>query len=171
MEERPAVVAVRPARPNDVSKLSTFFIEAWRQAGPAALGFAGANDEAIGEIASEEFLKKRLATPTIQMMVAEEGRKIVGFSSVRRVGEREAEVLAIVVLQSAAGKGVGSRLLRKALDAARRRGFSSIRAKTEATNERAIRFYRSAGFTESGKGLERVGGARVSLRLMVKRLR
>jgi ribosomal protein S18 acetylase RimI-like enzyme len=166
----PALV-VRPARANDVSKLSVFFFEAWKEVGPAALGFAGANDEAIKEIASEDFLMRRLATPTIQMMVAEEERRIIGFSSMRRVGAREAELLGITVLEIATGKGVGTRLLRKALDAARKRGFNSVRVKTEVTNERAINFYRKAGFTESGKSVERVGGARVALRFMVKRLR
>ncbi len=169
--ERPAPLVIRPARPNDVSKLSAFFVEAWKEAGPGALGFAGATDEAIGEIASEEFLKKRLAIPTIQMMVAEEGRRIIGFTSVRRVEAREAELSSIVVLESATGRGVGSRLLRKALDAARKRGFNSVRVKTEVTNERAINFYRKAGFTESGKAIERVGGVKVALRFMVKRLR
>ena len=169
--ERPSALVIRPARPNDVSKLSSFLVEAWKEAGPGALGFTGAKDEAIGEIASEEFLKKRLATPTIQMMVAEEERRIIGFSSLRKVEAREAELSGMAVLASATGKGVGSRLLRKALDAARKRGFNSVRVKTEATNERAISFYRKAGFTESGKAVERVGGTKMTLRFMVKRLR
>jgi ribosomal protein S18 acetylase RimI-like enzyme len=168
---RPPTLVVRPARQNDVSKLSAFFVEAWREAGPGALGFAGANDEAIREIASEEFLRKRLATPTIQMMVAEEGGKVIGFSSVRRVDQRQAELSGIVVLERATGRGVGSRLLRKSLEGARKRGFNTIIAKTEVANERAIRFYRGAGFTESGKTVGRVGGTSVELRIMAKRLR
>ena len=169
--DRPSALVIRPARPNDVSKLSTFLVDAWKEAGPGALGFNGATDEAIREIASEEFLKKRLATPTIQMMVAEEERRIIGFSSLRRVEARKAELSGIAVLASATGKGVGSRLLRKALDAARKRGFNSVSVKTESTNERAISFYRKAGFTESGRAVERVGGTKMTLRFMVKRLR
>ncbi len=169
--ERTPPLSIRPARANDVSKLSSFFAEAWKEAGPGALGFAGATDEAIKEIASEEFLKRRLATPTIQMTVAEEGRRIIGFSSVRRLEGREAELSAIVVLESATGRGVGSRLLRKALDGARKRGYLSVLVKTEVANERAISFYRKSGFTESGKAVERVGGTRVALRYMAKRLR
>jgi ribosomal protein S18 acetylase RimI-like enzyme len=169
--ERPAALVIRPARPNDVAKLSIFFVEAWKEVGPGALGFAGATDEAIKGIASEEFLKKRLATHTIQMMVAEEERRIVGLSSMRKVEAREAELYSIVVLESATGKGVGTRLLRKALDGARKRGFYSVRVKTEVANERAINFYRKAGFTESGKAVERVGGTSMALRFMVKRLR
>jgi len=166
----PALV-VRPARLNDVSRLSGFFVEAWRQTGPGALGFAGANDEAIKEIASEEFLKRRLTTPAIQMMVAEEGGKIIGFSSVRRVDKSHAELSGIVVLEHATGRGVGSRLLRKSLEGARKRGASTLIAKTDAANEGAVRFYRSAGFTESGKTLGRIGGTKVELRVMVKKLR
>jgi len=164
-------VVIRPARRNDVSKLSAFFIEAWKEAGPSALGFTGATDEAIAAISSEEFLTRRLATPTIHMTVAEEGRSIIGFASVKRVGPREAELSAIVVLESATGRGVGTRLLRKAIDAARKRGFTSILVKTEVKNERAIRFYRNNGFTESGKALEKIGASKVSLRLMERRLR
>lgn len=44
-----AAVQVRPARPNDVPKLSAFLIEAWKEAGPGALGFTGATEEAIRE--------------------------------------------------------------------------------------------------------------------------
>lgn len=164
-------LVVRPARPNDVSKLSAFLIEAWKEAGPGALGFAGATDEAITEIADEEFLRRRLATPTIQMTIAEEGRRIIGFSSMRRAEPRVAELAGLVVLGAATGRGVGSRLLRKALDGARKRGFSSVLVKTEVTNERAINFYKKAGFTESGKAIERVGGNKVALRYLVKRLR
>ncbi|MGD1054680.1 MAG: GNAT family N-acetyltransferase [Nitrososphaerales archaeon] len=163
-------MAVRPARPDDVPRLSTFVIQAWKEAGPDALGFTGATDEAIKEIASEEFLEKMLSSPRILMVVAEEDGKIIGFSSVRRVKEREAELSGIIVLESATGRGVGTKLLRKAVGAAKRRGYFSMLVKTEVANERAIRFYRRAGFTESGKVVEKVGRTKVALRLMVKRL-
>lgn len=125
----------------------------------------------MGEIASEGFLRKRLASPTILTTVAEEGGKIVGFASVRKVGEGEGELSGMSVLESARGRGVGSRLLRKTLETARRRGFGSILAKTELANERAINFYRKAGFTESGKSIGRIGGTSLALRVMVRRLR
>jgi ribosomal protein S18 acetylase RimI-like enzyme len=167
----PAAVVVRPARLNDVSKISAFFVEAWKEAGPGALGFTGATDEAIREIASEEFLRKRLASPAVHMVVAEESERIIGFSSVRRVDEREAELSGIAVLESATGRGIGTRLLRKSLEAARKRGFKTLFVKTEVVNDRAIRFYKKAGFTESGKTVEKVGGAKVALRILVKELR
>jgi ribosomal protein S18 acetylase RimI-like enzyme len=167
----PTAVVVRPASPSDVSKLSAFLIEAWKEAGPGALGFAGATDEAIREIASEEFLRRRLASPTVHMVVAEEGERIIGFSSTRRVEEREAELSGIMVLESATGRGIGTRLLRKSLEAARKRGFTTVFVKTEVVNDRAIEFYKKAGFTESGKTVEKVGRTRVALRILVKKLR
>lgn len=166
----PAIVVVRPARLNDVSKLSAFLIEAWKEAGPGALGFTGATDEAIREIASEEFLRKRLTSPTVHMVVAEEGERIIGFSSIRRVEEREAELSGIAVLESATGRGIGTRLLRKSLEAAKKRGFKTVFVKTEVVNERAIGFYKKAGFTESGKTVEKVGRTKVALRILVNEL-
>ena len=170
-ELRPAPFVVRPARLNDARGLSAFLIEAWKEAGPGALGFAGATEEAIREIASEEFLRKRLAAPAVQIVVAEEGMRIIGFSSLRRTGRDEAELSGMVVLERATGKGVGTRLLRKSVEGARRRGLTSIRVKTETSNSRAIGFYKKAGFVESGKAVEKVGRARVELRVLVKRLK
>lgn len=166
-----AAVQVRPARQNDVSKLSAFTIEAWREAGPGALGFTGATDEAIREIASEEFLKKRLASPNIQMVVAEEEGRVIGFSSVRKVEERKAELSGITVLERAKGRGIGTKLIRKAVEGARRRGFTSMLVKTEVVNDRAIGFYKKAGFVESSKAVEKVGRTRVALQVLIKKLR
>jgi ribosomal protein S18 acetylase RimI-like enzyme len=161
---------VRPARPNDAPKLSAFIIQAWKEAGPGALGFTGATDEAIREIASEGFLMSRLASPNTQMVVAEEANAIVGFASIRKLEARKAELSGIVVLEGATGRGIGSRLLRKALDGAKRRGFGSVLVKTEAINDRAIRFYRKAGFVESTKLVEKVGRVKVALQLLTKKL-
>ncbi len=165
-----AQVVVRPARPNDARKLSAFMLRAWKEAGPGALGFTGATDEAVQEIAAEGFLAKRLTSPNTQIVVAEEGNEIVGFSSTRRMDARTAELSGIVVLESATGRGIGTKLLRKSLDGARRRRFHSVIVKTEVANERAIRFYKKAGFFESAKVLEKVGRARVNLQLLTKRL-
>ena len=63
---------VRPARLNDDTRLSAFIIRAWKEAGPGALGFTGATDEAVGEIASVGFLSKLLKSPNVRVFVAEE---------------------------------------------------------------------------------------------------
>jgi diamine N-acetyltransferase len=162
---------VRPAKTNDAEGLSRFMIEAWQEAGPGALGFTGATLEAIKEIASEDFLTKRLMSPSVKMMVAEQGDRVVGFSSVRTLQGRAAELSGIVVLESATGMGIGTRLLRKSVEDAKRRGLARLQVKTERINERAIRFYKKAGFAESGKGIEKVGRTRIEVTVLVKRLR
>ncbi|HUI01012.1 MAG TPA: GNAT family N-acetyltransferase [Nitrososphaerales archaeon] len=162
---------VRPARPNDVTMLSKFFVEAWREAGPGAMGFSGATDEAIEEISSPEFLTRRLASPTTYIVVAQEEREIVGFASVRLLREGDSELSGIVVLERARGRGVGTKLLRKAMDGARKRRSLRILAKTEIENRRASAFYKKAGFTESGRAVEKVGRSRVAVLVLVKKLR
>lgn len=161
---------VRPARSNDAPKLSQFFREAWREAGAGALGFEGATDGAIAEIASEDFLRRRLATPAILTTVAEEEGRLVGFASLRRLDRRAAEVSGLAVLERARGRGVGARLLRKSLETARKRGVGAVAVRTGAENERAVAFYKKAGFTESGKATRRVGGRMVAVRLLSRRL-
>ena len=162
---------VRPSRVSDAPRLSDFFLRAWREAGPGALGFTGATEEAVREIASEEFLRKRLSSPNVQMVVAEEGAAVVGFASLKRASAREVELTGVVVLESYAGRGLGSRLLKKALDSARKRGYVTVTVKTECENARAIAFYKGAGFTESGKTTEKVGRAKVALMVLAKKLR
>ena len=162
---------VRPARLNDVPMLSAFFREAWREAGPAAMGFSGATDQAIEEISSPEFLGRRLASPATYMVVAQEERALVGFASVRLLKDRDSELSGIVVLERARGKGVGTRLLRKAIDGARKRGSLWMSVRTEVANARAVAFYKKSGFTESGKAVEKVGRARVPVLVLVKKLR
>ena len=166
-----AKLEVRPARANDVRSLSEFFLEAWKEAGPGAMGFSGATDEAMAEVASEGFLKRRMASPNVSMFVAGLGAEVVGFASLRKVDSAESELSGIAVLERMTGRGVGSRLLRKALEAARRRGVRVVTVKTEGANLRAIGFYKKAGFTETGRSTEKVGREKVLLQRMSKRLR
>lgn len=142
---------VRPSRPSDWSRLGSFLSVAWRESGPAPLGFAGAKEESLGEFTSESFLRRRLASPMVLMVVAEVGQTMVGLATVKRLGQREAEVVAITALKSQDAKETEARLLRKTLDVARKRGYALLVARADANDERTSRFYREAGFVESGK--------------------
>jgi len=166
-----ANTVVRPARFNDAEGLGAFFMRAWKESGPGALGFTGATDEAIKTISSVEFLTQRLHSPNVRIVVAEKDRKVLGFASVRAKAKREGELSGIVVLESAAGVGIGTKLLRKASEAATKMGAEHLTVRTEAVNQRAIRFYKKNGFTESGKAFEKVGRAKVPLMVLEKRLR
>jgi ribosomal protein S18 acetylase RimI-like enzyme len=161
---------VRPARPNDAARLGEFLLEAWKEAGPGALGFTGATEGAIKEIASEEFLSRRLSSPNVRMVVAEFGNRFLGFASLRTLGGGSAELSGIVVLQSAAGEGIGTRLLRKACDLAAKSGLAAVAVKTESFNRRAIGFYKKNGFVETGRTMEKVGKSKVPVQVLEKSL-
>ena len=162
---------VRAARVADAKALGEFFMRAWKEAGPGALGFTGATEEAIKEISTEKFLAGRLVSPNVRMLVAVAGSEVVGFASLRSEEGRSVELSGIVVLQSSSGAGVGTRLIRKSSALASKLGFMAITVRTEAFNKRAIGFYRKNGFTEAGRTTEKVGRARVELQVLRKKRR
>ena len=163
-------IVVRPARKNDAVALGGFFVRAWKESGPGALGFTGATDDAIRAISSVEFLTQRLSSPNVRIVIAEMDGEIIGFASTRAVGKREGELSGIVVLEDASGMGVGSKLVRKACEAGVKMGVSRLSVRTEAFNQRAIGFYKENGFTESGKVTEKVGRTKVPLMVLERNL-
>ena len=80
------VIYVRQARPRDVPALGAFFRRAWREAGPGALGFTGANEAAVEEISSREFLAWRASSPRVRMYWAHDAAEVVGFARLRMEG-------------------------------------------------------------------------------------
>jgi ribosomal protein S18 acetylase RimI-like enzyme len=158
------------ARKGDAARLGAFFIQAWKEAGPGALGFTGATEEAIKEIASEKFLARRLSSPNARIVVAEEEGRIFGFASLRGLGEGRGELNGIVVLKGAEGRGIGTRLVHRACNESVRLNWKGLVVKTEVFNQRAIGFYKKNGFVETRKTTEKVGGARVPLQVLEKRL-
>lgn len=168
---KPKRVVVRPARKNDAWLLSVLFTKVWREAGPSALGFAGANDEAMVEIASAEFLLKRLTSPNTKIIVAEESRDIIGFASLRRAADGTCDLNGMAVLEVAAKEGVGARLLRKACLTAANLGYRRVEAKVELSNLRALRLYKESGFTEARRTLVKIGRTSTPVQVLEKRLR
>jgi len=155
----------------DVGRLVAFFREAWREAGEnKGLGFTGATEETINEIASDEFLRKRLRNPDVNIYIVEEVGRILGFAATRKINESSAELSGIVVLESATGKGFGTKLVEKALCDVRQAGFRKIVVKTEAVNQRALDFYRKMGLTEVGRGTEQVEDTGVDVVILEKML-
>ncbi len=163
-------VVVRPARKNDVAQLGAFFTRAWKEAGPSALGFTGATDEAVKAISSEEFLLQRLRSPNIRIIIAEGNREILGFASIRTTGKREGELSGVVVLENASRMGLGSKLVRKACESAAKLGLEKLVVKTETFNQRAIGFYKKNEFMESEKTSEKVGKVQVPLLVLERKL-
>ena len=164
-------IGVRIARTADASALAAFFIQAWKEAGPGSLGFTGATYEEVKDVASIEFLTKRLASPKVRFVVGESEDRVLGFASLRDEGKAEGELSGIVVLQSASGMGLGTKLLHKSFAVAASLGIRVLTVKTETFNQRAIGFYKKNGFVETKKSVQKVGKTRVPVLMLEKKLR
>jgi ribosomal-protein-alanine N-acetyltransferase len=154
---------VRELGPGDVEAFGDFIRRAWAEAGPGAPGWTGATDESVSRLASAEYVASLIGREDTRIFLVWDEGRVVGFSGNRRVDDETVELSGIVVLESATGRGVGSRLLESARDAALNDGYRRMLVRTEAFNERAIGFYEGKGFEEKGRSVADVEGVRVEL--------
>jgi ribosomal protein S18 acetylase RimI-like enzyme len=154
----------------DVPKLKAFLLQAWKEAGIGALGFTGASDETIREVASEKFLNERISNPDVDISIVEDGGEILGFAATKRIDQSIIELSGIIVLESATGKGIGTALFGKIVSSASQLGFRKMIVKTEVHNQRAIRFYKKMGLREVGRATENVEGKPVDVLVLEKAL-
>jgi ribosomal protein S18 acetylase RimI-like enzyme len=161
---------MRPVRAKfaDVPKLQVFFHQAWEEYGSGALGFTGATEETINEIASEKFLKERLSNPNIGMYIVKEGERVLGFAATRSIDQDALELTGIIVLEDASGKGIGAQLVKEVVSSARKASFRRIVVKTEVLNKRAISFYKKMGLSEIGEAQERVEDIEIDVMILEK---
>jgi ribosomal protein S18 acetylase RimI-like enzyme len=160
------MVSVSELVASDIPQLKSFILEAWRLAGPSALGWTGANDENIKEIASESFLQGFIGNPNLKVFISKTGKSVVGFCAVRKINDQLAELAGIVVRQDQLGKGIGTDLFEMAWKEAVKSGFTTMLVKTESTNDRALSFYKSKGFVEEEQVIEEVKGTNVNLTVL-----
>jgi len=66
-------------------------------------------------------------------------------------GDSSAEILATCVAAAAAGHGIGSMLVRAAVDELSRRGVATARVVTAVGNEASVRAYEHGGFRRCGR--------------------
>jgi len=80
------------------------------------------------------------------------------------------ELARLYVLPEWTGKGIGTMLVREALDAALERDYRSCWLRVWTGNERAIKFYRRWGFREVGSEPYNVGKCSETVLLMIRDL-
>lgn len=111
--------------------------------------------EQLGYPATRQQIATRLAgieaEPSSRVFVAEDdGGRVVGWLHIaaraQLTEESCAEVLGLVVDESARGAGVGAALLDAAEAWARTAGCAHLRVRSRVERERAHRFYQRAGF-------------------------
>ena len=156
---------------DDIPRLGLFVLEAWRLAGPSALGWTGATDENIREIASENFLQRFIGNPNLKVFISKKGEEVVGFCAVRKIDDRKVELAGIIVRQDQQGHGIGTDLFEIARKEAVRSRFTTMIVKTESANDKALHFYRSKGFAEEERTVEEIDGAKVNLTVLGLNLR
>jgi ribosomal protein S18 acetylase RimI-like enzyme len=156
---------VRTVEPNtdQIRALGKFVLAAWKRAGPQALGWTGATEYTIHDIASEESLMGLVSNPKLKFFACEENGEVTGFAANRVQDASTIELAGIIVRDDLLGKGIGSLLISKCIDSARDAGFSGMIVKTEASNERAISFYVKRGFVRLGNAVETVDDSKVEL--------
>jgi ribosomal protein S18 acetylase RimI-like enzyme len=138
-------------------------LEAWKRAGPRALGWTGATEETIHEISSDKYLKELVSNPKLKLFVSEENGEITGLAINRVQDSSTMELAGIIVREDLLGKGIGSLLLSTCIDSARDAGFANMVVKTETSNDRAISFYTKKGFVRVGNTVETVETSKVDL--------
>jgi ribosomal protein S18 acetylase RimI-like enzyme len=151
---------------DQIRALGKFVLDAWKRAGPQALGWTGATEDTIHEISSEEYLKGLVSDPKLQFYVSEDNGEITGFAATKVQDGSTMELAGIVVRDDLLGKGIGSLLISKCIDSARDAGFTSMVVKTESSNERAISFYMKRGFVRIGNVVETVENSKVDLAML-----
>jgi len=154
----------------DVAAIASFFWAAWRTSGPDAPGWAGASEDVIAELTTPEAIWARIGGPERRMFLAWDESRVVAFAATRSEDEETVELVGIIVLQDMLGHGIGTPLLQSAVEWAAEAGFRRMLVKTEATNERALGFYRSRGFTDSRMLVEDVEGAPIELSELTRTL-
>jgi ribosomal protein S18 acetylase RimI-like enzyme len=152
----PAAVVREAKTDADGQAFAVFFRQAWLESGPAAPGFAGASDQAIEELTVPAAIRRRMGGPDQRLFLAWEQGSVVGFASSRRIDAVTVELAGIIVLRSAAGRGVGSALVDAAIGSARIDGYKTMNVRTETSNQLALEFYRKRGFTGGVSAVEMV---------------
>lgn len=148
-------VTTRWADDRDAAAIARVHVRAWR------LGYRGIMADqvldALSVVQRERDWVVWLCSGDSSTLVAQHARVVVGFASLLRptrdedVGPQTTELAALYVDPAAWRTGIGSRLLREAMDDARADGsMEDIAAWVLSANDAAQAFYRRLGFAPDG---------------------
>jgi GNAT superfamily N-acetyltransferase len=158
------VVTVRLARAEDAHEIGRIQVETWRAAYTGLIpdeAIAGFDVESRQRMWREWF---REPWPRSVVFVAEREGEVVGFAHTGPCREEESvgELYAIYVLPASWGAGAGRALIEQAEESMRSSGFRRALLWVLEGNERAIRFYETAGWEQDGRKVDQFQGATVA---------
>ena len=159
---------IRRATAADAAAIAEVHVRTWQAAYAHVFGA-----ERLGRITAERRLPmwhEILVSPEVAAFVAEEEARVVGFCTVGRSREADAdgELQAIYVLPDVWGTGAGPALMRAGLDELRAAGRRDAILWVLEDNPRARRFYEREGWALDG---ERREGEYVGVRTVEVRYR
>ena len=100
-------------------------------------------------------LRKIVKEKTSELLVAESNQEIVGF--IHQIffldpvhAGLNSYITSLFVKEPYQGKGIGSQLLQKAIENAKKRGVIEVHVDTEENNAKAVEFYQKRGFKKAG---------------------
>lgn len=106
---------------------------------------------------SESIQAREIAAANMVTILAEDGRRLIGFSQLRWdraptcvVAESPGEILRLYVVKEWHGRGVAQELMNAGLEAVQRHGSDVVWLGVWERNPRAISFYKKFGFREAG---------------------
>jgi ribosomal protein S18 acetylase RimI-like enzyme len=103
--------------------------------------------------ATRSFVRNNIAKGHPQLVALDEG-KVVGWCDITPAGRPTSAhcgVLGMALLPAWRGRGLGVRLIRAALEAAREHGFTRVELTVRADNLRAQSLYARVGFRVEGR--------------------
>lgn len=105
-----------------------------------------------GDRLSRRSLRRLLHSPSASLIVAEGHGRVLGYALVLLpAGSMRARLYSIATAAGARGRGLGSRLLAAAEQAARDRGRAEISLEVRADNMAAIALYSRRGYVEHAR--------------------
>ena len=148
------MTTVQPATQNDADAIGRIQVESWRV---AYMGLLPAATIAAFDVEGRQQMWReglaRAPQPGSATFVATRGGETVGFATVGESYSEDGigELYAIYVHPSSWGHGVGRALIEQSELSLRDSGFPSALLWVLDGNERAERFYRSAGWLRDGE--------------------
>lgn len=148
-------VTIRDARVEDAATL----VRAERTVASRP-GYLASRPEELLEEALRSTIRTLIDSPEGKYVVAENDGQVVGHAvlvPMSLAATRHIVRLTVVVHPGHEGQGIGKRLLGSLIEWARAAPrVRKIELNVRVTNTRAIRLYRSLGFAEEGRHLERI---------------
>ncbi len=166
-ERETTTTTIRRATPTDADAIGEVHVRSWKVAYRGLLPDALIEDMAAGRTARVERVRTWLTDTDgpRRGWVAVEGDRVVGMAVTAPSRDSDAkrttgELEAIYLAPEAIGRGVGRRLLARAVEDLRERGFDKATLWVLCENRRARRFYEAAGWQtdDATKEEERPGG-------------